>query len=216
MRLGKRLMRRPMVWLALGTALLVTAGAAAQIAAQSDDSDALARTITEQRVQSGELVPRHDQVEHQLKALTPEQMIDLTGTYESEIRAALEHAETVRVSAYHSKDIIRMTCIEDKLLQMKAVLSIVEPRFITIHLVKHDLFRMRAQFSLIQQAHERVDELTKAIEVCMGDILDVVTAGNIDQEKPAPANEVDPTRPAETRNGGSSPDDRPPAASTWQ
>ena len=32
---------------------------------------------------------------------------------------ALEHAEAVRIVAYRSRDIIRMTCIDDKLGQMK-------------------------------------------------------------------------------------------------
>ena len=53
-------------------------------------------------------------------------MIELIGRYDSESKAAYEHAETTRIQAYRSRDIIRMTCIDDKLTQMKEVLNVAD------------------------------------------------------------------------------------------
>ena len=107
---------------------------------------------------------------------------------------AYEHGETTRIQAYRSRDIIRMTCIDDKLTQMKEVLNAAAPRQLAFSRLVDDELRMRQHFVVLQQARNRVMELAAEIEACMGDTLDAVSNGRIREETPTDA-VLDPTRP---------------------
>jgi hypothetical protein len=69
----------------------------------------LSQTIIAQQVSEGQLVRAGQMERHQVSAYNADQMLDLAQTYDKEMRAAIEHAEDVRILAYHSRDIIRMT-----------------------------------------------------------------------------------------------------------
>jgi hypothetical protein len=153
------------------------------------------QVILAQQVNEGQLVKAGQAERHQVGAYTADQMLDLSETYDKEMRAAVEHAEDVRILAYHSRDIIRMTCIDDKLAQIKAVLNVAQPRFLTLRTLKTAELVMREQFSVINQAHERIAELSAQVDGCLGDNLDAVSIGRI-QEETAPNDNInDPTRP---------------------
>ncbi len=96
--------------------------AAEQVTAPAPDD--VSKTITDQRIREGTLVKPVEDLEHQAETLTTEQMIELVGKYDTESKVAYEHAETTRIAAYRSRDIIRMTCIDDKLTQMKDVINV--------------------------------------------------------------------------------------------
>src|SRR5215471_4954493 len=155
-QLGKRIgrsRRRHIVVVALGIAGAGLATAVwATTAGTSDDPEALSRTIKAQKIRAGFRIADQSLTEHQIKALSSDQMIELAARYDVEMHTLLERAEIVRVSAYRSRDIIRMSCIEDKLAQMRAVIRIAEPRFLTIKTVKSEELNERSQFSIIQQA----------------------------------------------------------------
>ena len=191
---GKR--TRRVVWILRG--LLATLGlagavyAADQVTAPPPPDD-LSKTITEQRIKQGQVANPPD-IENQRVKLTADQMIDMAGKYDTESKAAYEHAETTRIETYRSRDIIRMTCIDDKLSQMKQILIGVAPRLLAFpRLVSEDLV-MRQHFLVLQQARNRVLELAAEIEGCMGDTLQGVSMGRIKEETPTDA-VFDPTRP---------------------
>lgn len=153
------------------------------------------QVILAQEVNEGQLVKAGQAERQQVGAYSADQMIDLAQAYDKEMRAAMEHAEDVRILAYHSRDIIRMTCIDDKLAQIKAVINVAQPRFLTLRTFKTAELVMREQFSVINQAHERVGELSAQVDGCLGDNLDAVSIGRI-QEETAPNDNInDPTRP---------------------
>ncbi len=52
---------------------------------------------------------------------TAEQMLILAPKYTADMQTAIDHAEDVRLIAYRSHDIIRMTCVDDKIGQMKTL-----------------------------------------------------------------------------------------------
>lgn len=153
------------------------------------------RVILAQEVNEGQLIKAGQAERHQVGAYTTDQMLDLAQTYDNEMRAAVEHAEDVRILAYHSRDIIRMTCIDDKLAQIKAVINVAQPRFLTLRTFKTAELVMREQFSVINQAHERVGELRAQVDGCLGDNLDAVSIGRIQEETGPDDNINDPTRP---------------------
>jgi hypothetical protein len=158
-------------------------------------ADDLTQTITDQRIREGSPAKPPEDPEHQLEKLTPEQMQQLVNTYATESKAAYEHGETVRIQAYRSRDIIRMTCIDDKLTQMKEVLNLAAARALTFPTLTSDDLRLRQHFLVLMLARRRVQELATEIEGCMGDVLDAVTFGRVKEETAPNDTTYDPTRP---------------------
>jgi hypothetical protein len=196
-----------------GLATLGLAGAvyaADQVTAPPADD--VAKTIAEQRIKEGTLAkPAPEDPEHQLDKLSPEQMLDLAAKYDGEEKEAVEHAENARIVAYRSRDIIRMTCIEDKLAQMKEITIGTGSRLLGLPRLKENDLVMRQHFLVLQQARNRVLELVTEVDGCMGDVLDA-TMGRIKEEKPTTDPIADPTRPPEpTRDF-----DRPGEASPYR
>jgi hypothetical protein len=203
--------RRAAVALGLAGAGLLTALWAAQTSATPDDPGALTRAIKKQRVASGQLIAENKTDEHAAKAPNIDEMLMLATQYEAEIQRLQTQAEGLRQMAYRSKDIIRMNCIDDKLIQVRTVLNIVRPRFGSIRENRRDDLTVRGQFSLIQQAVEHVRELDTEMRSCLGDVLDSVTDGTLPIENAA-GNYVDPTHPPEPGVVL----ERPPEASTYR
>lgn len=169
------------------------------------------KTIVKQLVNEGELANAEAAKPHRTDMYSSAQMLELAPKYGDEMKAAIEHAENVRMLAYQSRDIIRMTCIDDKVAQMKTVISIVEPRYLMLRTFKSEEVVLRDQFSQISQAHDRVLELAVQIDACMGDNLDAVSAGRIQEEVTPNDTLNDPTRPPTAIQQV----DRPPEASPY-
>jgi hypothetical protein len=146
-------------------------------------------------------------------AYTSDQMLILGPKLAAEMQSAVEHAEDVRIAAYRTRDIIRMTCIDDKIGQMKTLMNLASTPMLMLRTFKAEPIVMREQFDVIGRAHDRVSVLGTEIEACMGDNLDAVTVGRI-QEEQQPDTDVnvnDPTRPASPIQAI----DRPPEASPY-
>jgi hypothetical protein len=168
--------------LALVSTGLVTALAAAQMATKPDDA-AMSRAITKQQVSAAQVPSApHDRG----RAMNPDEMLEASEAYEGEIKTTLEHAETLRIAAYRSKDIIRMTCVDDKVGQLKQIFNIAKPRFETIKQVTSDEFHMRAQFTTIREGTERIRQVAAELETCTGDSLEYVGAARINEEAHGP------------------------------
>ncbi len=174
-------------------------------------AEGMEQTVKTQRAGEGrKLTP--EEFEHQRETLEPAQMFELGLKYQQEMAVALEHAETVRIAAYKSRDIIRMTCIDDKLGQMKEVIKIATPRMLNPK-KDYEPLLLRQHFTIVQQARERVSELAAEVDSCIGDTIDSVAYGRIKQGAPPPTDNVfDPTRPPEPTQVV----DRPPEASPFQ
>ncbi len=191
---GKRTRRR--VWVLRGALATLGLAGAVYAADQATEPPAAAdvgTTITAQKVKRGELVKPED-LEHQADKLSAEQMTVLVSKYDTESKVAYEHGETTRIQAYRSRDIIRMTCVDDKLTQIKEVLNAAAPRLLAFSRLVDDELRMRQHFVVLQQARNRVMELAAEILVCMGDTLDAVSNSRVREETPSDS-VLDPTRP---------------------
>jgi hypothetical protein len=191
----KRTLRRS--WIARGViATLALAGgvyAADQVTAP-EPAD-VGSVINAQRIKQGVPAKTGEDLEHQEQMLTQDQMVELAARYDKDMRSALEHAEGVRISAYRQRDIIRISCIDDKLVQMKDVIRASAPRVASVAGKANEELVLRQHFVIVQLARKRIDELAADVEACMGDGLDAVTAGRIRDEM-APSDAIlDPTRP---------------------
>jgi hypothetical protein len=126
---------------------------------------------------------------------TSEEMMILAPKYAADMEHAVEHAQDVRIAAYRSHDIIRMTCIDDKLMQMKTLENLASPRMMMMRTFKAEPIVMRVEFDVISQVHDRVTVLGSEVDACMGDNLDSVPAGRINEENQFATDANDPTRP---------------------
>src|ERR1700689_4661575 len=77
-----------------------------------------------------------------------DQMLGLAQSYDKDMQTTIEHAQDVRIVAYRSRDIIRMTCVDDKLTQIKMVMEIAQPRYLTMRTFRTAELVMREQFSI--------------------------------------------------------------------
>jgi hypothetical protein len=141
---------------------------------------------------------------------TAEQMVILAPKYTADMQTAIEHAEDVRLLAYRSHDIIRMTCVDDKIGQMKTLSKMAATPMLMLRTFKAEPIVMRTQFDVISRAHDRVTVLGAEVDACMGDNLDAVTSGQIHEEE-TPTTIDDPTRPPSPIQAI----DRPPEASPY-
>jgi hypothetical protein len=158
----------------------------------------LEQTIAQQLVAEGQAA-REMGVTKAVENYTSDQMLALATQYDQEMRRAIDHAQDVKILAYRSHDIIRMTCIDDKVEQIKSVIGLSEPRYLMLRTFKSQVVVMQSQFAIISAAHDRVTNLTAEIDACMGDNLDAVTVGRIQEEKaPATDDLNDPTKPQDS------------------
>jgi len=172
----------------------------------------LEQTIAQQLVQEGQLAHQSGDTK-ELENYTPDQMMALATKYDQDMRRAVDHAQDVKILAYRTHDIIRMTCIDDKVDQIKQVITLTESRYLMLRSFKTQVIIMQSQFAIITAAHARVSELAAEIDACMGDNLDAVSLGRIEEEKMAQANSlIDETRPQSSITSI----ERPPEASPYQ
>ncbi|MES1165054.1 MAG: hypothetical protein ABUR63_04810 [Verrucomicrobiota bacterium] len=158
----------------------------------------LEQTIAQQLVAEGQTA-HETGVTKAIENYTSDQMLALATQYDQEMRRAIDHAQDVKILAYRSHDIIRMTCIDDKVDQIKSVIGLAEPRYLMLRTFKSQVVVMQSQFAIIATAHDRVTNLTAEIDACMGDNLDAVTFGRVQEESaPATDNLNDPTRPQDS------------------
>ncbi|MFL5308150.1 MAG: hypothetical protein ACJ8F1_23245 [Polyangia bacterium] len=159
----------------------------------------LEQTIAQQLVAEGQAA-HESGVTKAIENFTSDQMLAMATQYDQEMRRAIDHAQEVKILAYRSHDIIRMTCIDDKVDQIKSVITLAEPRYLMLRTFKSQVAVMQSQFAIISTAHDRVTNLTAEIDACMGDNLDAVSVGRIEEEGPAPTtdNLNDPTRPQDS------------------
>ena len=170
----------------------------------------LNRAIVTQMVNEGQLANALPNAPADSK-YTSEQMMILAPKYAADMETAIAHAQDVRVVAYRSHDIIRMTCIDDKITQMKTLENLASPRMMMLRTFKGEPIVMRAEFDVISQAHDRVSALGSEVDACMGDNLNAVSAGRIQEENQPTTDINDPTRPPLPLQAI----DRPPEASPY-
>jgi hypothetical protein len=181
---------------------------AADQAAQPPQPD-INQTIVQQMVNEGQVANAAPNAPAD-NPYTVEQMLILAPKYTADMQTAIEHAQDVRVMAYRSHDIIRMTCIDDKVNQMKTLVNMASTPMLMLRTFKDQPIVMREQFDVIGRAHDRVSQLGAEVDACMGDNLEAVSTGKI-QEEQEPTNVNDPTRPPSP----TTPIERPPEASPY-
>lgn len=129
----------------------------------------------------------------ELNLLTLEEMTSLAAKYEADIENDVSNVEAARTSAYKNRDVIKLTCIDDKLVQMRLISHSMTPRFKRMLRLKREEFAVRAEFSIITPNWKRSKELRQEVETCIGETLNAVSVVSVSQETPEPTPGPDPT-----------------------
>lgn len=142
--------------------------------------------------------------------LTPKEMQDGATEYRTRISGVVTRIETLLKEARDQKDIIRINCLQDKLIQARASSGVAEKAFTTMQdgIAKADRGASFHEFTRITIVNQSVQVLAGEAETCVGEELSYVGATRVDVEAPAgpDPNPPDPT-PADP--------DRPPAATPY-
>jgi hypothetical protein len=184
--------------LALAGTGLMTAIAAAAIGANQGPSvdRAMAAAIVAQQIADGQgakLEPGTPPGE----AATRAQILAEADKLEADMKTSVGHADTLRIEAYHQKDMIRVSFITAKLNDMKQILAIAMPALAILRQPGQDLFVMRAKLNTIRQGAERIKDAMAAAEASEGDSTDPTSSAfaPVNAETNPSQNETDPTAP---------------------
>jgi hypothetical protein len=126
--------------------------------------------------------------------LSPAEMQQQSRDYEEQNRGHLRHVEQLRMTARKQKDVIKLNCVNDKYLQIKALLNIVDGANVNLEVAimgKDDEARYH-EFTKITISSEKVRVLRDEADGCVGEELTYL--GDTVVEVNQPNIPDDPTR----------------------
>jgi hypothetical protein len=115
--------------------------------------------------------------------------------------------------AKKEKDIIRLNCLTDKLVQAKVNLNIADTAIVNMEDAIHrkDDGASLYEFTRVTIVHQKAQVLDNEAQQCVGEDLSFVGATRVDVEVDPGVRTDDPTSPG----GSTTPIDRPPVASPY-
>ncbi|HEX2660785.1 MAG TPA: hypothetical protein VHU40_21035 [Polyangia bacterium] len=153
---------------------------------------------------------RDEPVSRLPQVLNRDEMLSLAKKYATEIMEAVATGESEREKALRAKDAIKLSCIQDRLANLKIMKRLSDARLAASerNRIRDDDLNLRHEFRGVELAHQRVVKLSQELLRCMGESLDVSISGD---DRPVPSNE-DPTG----AHLPPTPIDRPPPASPYK
>jgi hypothetical protein len=126
--------------------------------------------------------------------LPPKEMRETSEQLIDDMKSKLERVLAIQQVARKQKDVIRLNCVNDRLLQVKKLLNIAESsRNDLIEAIAADDERERYhQFKKVRISHEKVSVLRDEAEACVGEELIFIGPTEVEVDKPAIPD--DPTR----------------------
>jgi hypothetical protein len=103
------------------------------------------------------------------------EMLTLARKYSAEIAESLVDGERQRETAVRHKDAIKLACIQDRLSNMKLMKRMADERLASTErpTIRQDELSLRHEFRGVEMAHQRVVELRRELNECVGDSLEV-------------------------------------------
>jgi hypothetical protein len=190
----------------LSDGLRALAGAAV-LAAVLSPSDVAAQLpppasepVADSPIDTDELLARDPQL------MTTGEMKTLSQKYAVDIAISIGKVQNARKRAQIDRDIIKVTCIDQLLPEMKQLSEVLSRRFVAIAR-RNDEFPVRAEFVVISPGWQRINELRQQAEECTGQSLDGTINVSTSHEIP-PSDDPDPsTAPASRPTIAARPDE---------
>jgi hypothetical protein len=148
--------------------------------------------------------------------LTPEEMVAQARQYQQGMGAVLQRIQALQETARRQKDIIKLNCVADKLVQTKANVSIADQAMIALqdNVARADEGGRTHEFTRLTIINQKVSVLGAEAENCIGEDLSFVGATRIDVDVDPNIPRDDPTQPSTPVTAiDRPPPDRPAASS---
>ncbi len=138
--------------------------------------------------------PGPSTVKRDPETLNREEMLSLARKYATDIAEALVDGERQREDAVRTKDSIKLSCIQDRLSNMKLSKRLADEhlRATARPVIRDDELNLRHEFRGVELAHERVSQLHKELLECVGESLEVTYNGGTDSTRASTAGASDP------------------------
>jgi len=150
----------------------------------------------------------------QKPTLTVDEMISQSRQYQQSMGQVLQRVQALQETARKQKDIIKLNCVSDKLVQTKVNVSIADQAMTALqeNIAKADEGGRTHEFTRLTIINQKVLVLGAEAENCIGEDLTFVGATRIDVDVDPNIPKDDPTQPGLP----TSTVERPPSASTYR
>jgi hypothetical protein len=133
----------------------------------------------------------------QRPVLTPAEMTNQAKEYFKGMGDVLKRIQTLQDQAKREKDIIRLNCVTDKLVQARVNVNIGEQSMATMQesIARNDEGGQTHEFTRLTIVNQKVTVLGAEAENCIGEDLSFVGATRVDVEVDPNIPQYDPTQP---------------------
>ena len=150
----------------------------------------------------------------QRPTLTPQEMLTQGQDYFRVMNDTMKRLQILEETAKGQKDIIKLNCVKDKVVQGKVNLNLAEQSMTALQesISRADEGARTHEFTRLTIINQKVLVLGAEAENCIGEDLSFVGATRVDVEVDPNIPQTDPTQPPIPLT----PIDRPPPASNYQ
>jgi hypothetical protein len=133
----------------------------------------------------------------QRATLSPQEMLGQGKDYFRSMNETMAHIQTLQETARRQKDIIKLNCVTDKLVQAKVNINIAEQSMTTLQesIARSDEGSRSHEFTRLTIVNQKVLVLGTEAENCIGEDLSFVGATRVDVEIDPNIPTTDPTLP---------------------
>jgi hypothetical protein len=130
--------------------------------------------------------------------LRPEEMVGQAQDYFKSMNEVLKRVQSLQEQSKKDKDIIRLNCVTDKLVQVRVNLNIGEQSMTALQeaVTRADEGERTHEFTRLTIVNQKVQVLGAEAENCIGEDLSFVGATRVDVEVDPNIPQYDPTKPA--------------------
>jgi hypothetical protein len=144
--------------------------------------------------------------------LSPQEMLSQSRDYRNRVNGILLRIQSLQEQARKQKDIIRLNCLADKLVQAKVNLNIADQAIVAVQeaVNRKDEAGSLHEFTRVTIVHQKAQVLGAEAEACVGEDLSFVGATKVEVEESPDLPKGDFTNPPIADRP---PVERPPQAS---
>jgi hypothetical protein len=135
----------------------------------------------------------------QKPTLTPQEMVTQATDYFRAMNEVLKRIQLLQEQSKRQKDIIRLNCVTDKLVQAKVNINIAEQSMASLqeNITRADEGGRTHEFTRLTIVNQKVQVLGAEAENCIGEDLSFVGATRVDVDVDPNIPQTDPTRPGD-------------------
>lgn len=133
----------------------------------------------------------------QRPTLTPAEMVNQSKEYLQGMAQVVKRIQGLQDEAKRQKDIIRLNCVTDKLVQARVNENIAEQSMAALqeNVAKNDVGGQTHEFTRLTIVNQKVTVVGAEAENCIGEDLSFVGATRVDVEVDQNIPQYDPTQP---------------------